>query len=447
MAGLKKFSHHHLTLKELNILFKKTIIALATAIVLFGVVNTYISSQEFTNETQMLEKVDHLNAEECTEEFGIDLKGFHVEKGKIQPNQFLAEILLPYNIDYQEITKLASKAKTIFDIRKLNAGKNYTLISTDDSLQKAQFFIYEVSAIDYVVYDLRDTMRVYHGARPVVLEERTAAGLINSSLYQTLIDQELSPALAMELADIYAWSIDFYRIQKGDFFKVIYQVKKVNNQVVGVDEITAALFQHQDVPFYAFQFSQNEGPDYFDEQGLSLRKAFLQAPLKFSRISSGYTQRRFHPVQKRWKAHLGTDYAAPTGTPIMTVGDGVVLEAKYSQYNGNYVKVKHNQTYTTQYLHMSKIASNVKTGTRVKQGQVIGYVGSTGLATGPHVCFRFWKNGTQVDHRNEKIPPSEPIKAEFKEAFEMLLAKEKARLDNIGLAHDTKREVASLSGS
>jgi len=204
-------------------LIKKFTLALAAATLLFGAINIIISEQEFETETQMLEKVDLLNEEECIEEFGIDLQGFHVEKGKIQPNQFLAEILLPYNINYQEITKLATKAKTVFDIRKLNAGKNYTLISTNDTLQKAQFFIYEASAIEYVVYDLRDTMRVYHGERPVDLEERTAAGVINSSLYQTLIDQDLSPALAMELADIYAWSIDFYRIQKGDFFKVIYQ--------------------------------------------------------------------------------------------------------------------------------------------------------------------------------------------------------------------------------
>lgn len=425
-------------------MIKKLIIASAVAIVLFGIVTTIISNQQFEDETALLEQVDHIEAEECTEEFGIDLSGFHVERGKIQPGQFVADILLPYNISYQQITQLAEKAKPIFSLRKLNSGKNYTLICTNDSVQHAQFLIYEISAVDYVVYDLRDSMRVYIESRPIELEERTASGIITSSLYQTLIDQDLSPALAMELADIYAWSIDFYRIQKGDFFKVIYHVKKVQDEVVGVDDIQAALFQHEDVPFYAFQFAQGDGTDYFDEKGQSLRKAFLQAPLKFSRISSGYTMRRFHPVQKRWKAHLGTDYAAPSGTPIMTIGDGVVLEAKYSQYNGNYVKVKHNATYTTQYLHMSKIAPGIKPGTRVKQGQTIGYVGSTGLATGPHLCFRFWKNGEQVDHRREKIPPSEPIKTEYKEAFDLLLEKQKARLDKIELAHNSKPEVASI---
>ena len=215
---------------------------------------------------------------------------------------------------------------------------------------------------------------------------------------------------------------------------------------MGIDEVQSALFNHEGEPYYAFKFSQNDKEDYFDESGNSLRKAFLQAPLKFSRLSSGYTQRRFHPVQKRWKAHLGTDYAAPTGTPIMAVGDGVVTEARYSKFNGNYVKVRHNSTYTTQYLHMSKIASGMKPGTRVKQGQTIGYIGSTGLATGPHVCFRFWKNGKQVDHRREKIPPSEPIKAEYREEFNEHLKQWKARLDNIGLASQQKDNIA-LSAS
>lgn len=409
-------------------------------------VSTVSSLVQWNRETAMIKTVDSIVAEECNEEFGIDLHGFHVEKGKIQPNQFLADILLPYNIAYQKIAQLAEKSRKVFDTRKLHAGKNYTLICSGDSQLQAQFFIYEVSAIDYVVYDLRDTMHVYQGSRPVQVEEHEASGVIRSSLYQTLMDQDLSPALAMELADIYAWSIDFYRIQEGDYFKLIYTVKKVGGEVVGVDEIKAALFNHFGEPFYAFAFAQGEDEDYFDEKGNSLRKAFLQAPLKFSRITSGYTNRRFHPVQKRWKAHLGTDYAAPTGTPIMTIGDGVVVEAQYKKFNGNYVKIKHNGTYTTQYLHMSKIASGIRPGTRVKQGQTIGYVGSTGLATGPHVCFRFWKNGTQIDHRKEKIPPSEPVKPEYAETYEDHLEVWKTRLDAIPMDKQpaSKPEMASI---
>jgi murein DD-endopeptidase MepM/ murein hydrolase activator NlpD len=407
-------------------------------------ISTLISKRNFNRETETIETADSLIAEECNEEFGIDLQGFHVEKGRIQPNQFLADILLPYGIDYGRITRLAEKSKQVLDIRKLNAGKNYTLICSSDSQLRAEFFIYEASAIDYVVYDLRDTMDIYKGSRPVLLEERQAYGTIRSSLYQTLIDQDLSPALAMEMSDIYAWSIDFYRIQKGDHFRLIYTVKKVNGMEVGIDEIKAAIFDHMGSPYYAFLFNQGERSDYFDEDGNSLRKAFLQAPLKFSRMTSGFTNRRFHPVQKRWKAHLGTDYAAPTGTPIMAVGDGVITEARYAQFNGNYVKIKHNSTYTTQYLHMSKIASGIKPGVRVKQGQTIGYVGSTGLATGPHVCFRFWKNGNQVDHRREEIPPSEPIKPQYRTAFDTHLLNWKERLEQIGNSEEAKPPMASI---
>lgn len=418
--------------------------AVPIAIVAIIAISTMLSKRSYDKHTDTLETADSLIVEECNEEFGIDLEGLHVEKGKIRPNQFLAEILLPYGIDYGQITRLAEKSKEVYDIRKLNAGKNYTLICSSDSALRAEFFIYESSPIDYVVYDLRDTIDIYKGERPIELEEREASGVITSSLYQTLIDQDLSPALAMEMADIYAWSIDFYRIQKGDRFRAIYTVKKVNGEAIGVDEIKAAIFDHMDSPYYAFLFEQGDKQDYFDEEGNSLRKAFLQAPLKFSRMTSGYTMRRFHPVQKRWKAHLGTDYAAPTGTPIMAVGDGVVTEARYSKFNGNYVKIKHNSTYTTQYLHMSKIGSGIRPGVSVRQGETIGYVGSTGLATGPHVCFRFWKHGKQVDHRREKIPPSEPIKDAYLEAFDAYLREWKLRLENVGISGE-QAELATLN--
>lgn len=393
---------------------------------------------EWNDEQYAFEQADSLNIEECHEEFGIDLGGFHVEKGKIQPGQFLADILLSYSIGYSEITELSEVSKTVFDIGKLIAGKNYTLVCDDNETHKAKFFIYEVSPIEYVVFDLRNPFKVYKQSRPVTISQDVASGVINSSLYQTLIEKNLSPALAMELADIYAWTIDFYRIQKGDFFKVVYTTKEIEGVVIGIDEVKAAIFSHYNNPYYAIQFQQGEQSDYFDENGMSLRKAFLQAPLKFSRITSGYTKQRFHPVQKRWKAHLGTDYAAPTGTPIMSIGDGVVIEAQYKQFNGNYVKIKHNATYTTQYLHMSKIASGIKPGAHVKQGQTIGFVGSTGLATGPHVCFRFWKNGNQVDHRNEKIEPSEPIKPEYKVMYEDYLKNIKSTLDSISLVENAQ---------
>jgi murein DD-endopeptidase MepM/ murein hydrolase activator NlpD len=233
-----------------------------------------------------------------------------------------------------------------------------------------------------------------------------------------MVEQGIGPDLIDQFADLYGWTVDFQRLQKGDKYKVVFNEKWVDGQVIGVEEIQTAFFEHLGEPYHAIPFEQNGQVSFFDQEGNSLKKAFLRDPLKFTRISSRYNLNRFHPVQKRYKAHLGTDYAAPRGTEIRSVGDGTVVAAGYSRGNGNYVKIKHNGTYSTQYLHMSKIGAGVKTGSRIKQGQVIGFVGSTGLATGPHLCFRFWKHGKQVDWLKEKIPPSEPIAPENLMAFD-----------------------------
>jgi murein DD-endopeptidase MepM/ murein hydrolase activator NlpD len=250
------------------------------------------------------------------------------------------------------------------------------------------------------------------------IKKREIGGTISSSLYVNMTELGLTPDLIDQFADLYGWVVDFQRLQKDDKFKVIFKEQMVENQIVGIEDIEAAYFEHLGQVYHAIPFEQNGIISYFDEKGNSLKKAFLRDPLRFSRISSRYSLSRFHPVQKRYKAHLGTDYAAPRGTEIRSVGDGTVLEAGYKGGNGNYVKIRHNGTYSTQYLHMSKIGSGIRKGTRVKQGQIIGYVGSTGLATGPHLCFRFWKHGRQVDWLREEIPPAEPIAEENKLAFE-----------------------------
>lgn len=372
-------------------------------------------------------------------EFGLPIDSFIVIKNEIKPNQFLADILLKHNISYPTIDRLVKTSKPIFDVRNIKSGKDYAVFCTNDSLEKACYFVYQASATEYIVFDMRDSLIVYKGEKEVQYEEREVSGVITYSLYQTLADANVSPKLAVELSEIFAWTIDFYRIQKNDWFKVVYNVKIVDGEVIGVGDIIAANFNHFGGDFYAFNFEQDNQEDYFDENGQSLRKAFLKAPLKFSRISSRYSLNRYHPVQKRNKPHYGTDYAAPTGTPIMAVGDGIIIASEYSKYNGNYVKVKHNGTYTTQYLHMSKRA--VKEGQRVRQGDVIGYVGSTGLATGPHVCFRFWKNGQQVDHLKEKFPPSLPVNKENKDRYTQYMDEMKIRLDAIPLEAEEKPEV------
>ena len=348
-------------------------------------------------------------------EFGINIDSFMVIKSDIKKNQFLANILLPFNIDYQKIALLAQKSKDVFDVRKIAAGDPYTILASKDSSKTAQYFIYQPNSIDYVVYDLRDSVKITKGQKEVKIRENSVSGIINSSLYEALQKSGASPELAIKMADVFAWAIDFYRIQKGDWFKVIYEEMYVDDQAVGIKNIQGIQFNHFDSDYYAFHFENDSVSDYYDEEANSLRKAFLKSPLKFSRLTSRYTMRRFHPVQKRWKAHLGTDYAAPKGSPIMSTGDGVVIESSYTSGNGNYVKIKHNSVYTTQYLHMSK--RNVKVGQRVRQGDIIGFVGSTGLATGPHVCYRFWKNGKQVDHLRQDLPSVEPLKEEYKEEF------------------------------
>jgi len=376
-----------------------------------------------------VEPVDTLIVEEPKMEFGFLVDSFDVHKGEIQRNQFLADILLKYHVSYPEIDRLVKTADTIFDVRRMRAGKNYTLFCSKDSLGKALYFIYQPSLVEYIVFDMRDSINVYKGRKEIVLKKKYASGIINSSLYLTLQEQETNPVLSLEMADIYAWTIDFYRIQKGDQFKVAYEEGFVEGESIGIGKIKSALFTHKGRDFYAFYFEQDSIGDYFDEKAQSLRKAFLKMPLKFGRLSSSFSLRRFHPVQKRYKAHLGTDYAAPSGTPILAVGDGTVIESSYKGYNGNYVKIKHNSSYTTQYLHMSKRA--VKVGEVVKQGEVIGYVGSTGLATGPHVCFRFWKFGKQVDHCQEDFPPSKPVNEELMEEYEKLMKTMKQKLDSV----------------
>jgi|TARA_B100000809_G_scaffold78702_1_gene76617 murein DD-endopeptidase MepM/ murein hydrolase activator NlpD len=357
-----------------------------------------------------------------TIEYGIVTDSFQVTRGIIKPGQVLGEILYRNHIDHTQIDKIVKASKGIFDVKRAKAGQPFTVFCTKDSNAIAKCFIYEESATNYIVFDLRDGIQVYRGEKEVEIRMRTASGEITSSLWNAIMDNNMSPALVMELSNIYAWTIDFFRIQKGDKFKVFYEERFVEDEFVGIGRVWAAKFIHQGEDFYAFYFreeGENFG-DYFDEESKTLRKAFLRAPLNFSRISSKYSKRRRHPVTGRVKPHLGTDYAAPKGTPILTTANGSIVVASYTRNNGNFVKIRHNNTYTTQYLHMSKIKSGIRKGVHVKQGDIIGYVGSTGLATGPHVCYRFWKNGRQVDPYKEKLPPSEPMKEQSKEPFQLV---------------------------
>lgn len=354
------------------------------------------------------------------DEYGIEMVDYEVVERRIRRNETFAEILTAHNVPYADVVQVAAAARPRFDVRSLRAGSPIRIYR--DSLDTARYLVYERDPINFVVFDLAsDSGSVYEGARDVVVERKRLSGSIDNSLYATLDEQNLSPLLVSELAfslsETFAWQVDFFRIQKGDEFSVIYEEESIDGEPIGIRRIVAARFEHHDESYFGFYFDRGERPDFYDEEGNSLRKALLKAPLRYKRISSRYTKRRFHPVQKRYKAHLGTDYAADPGTPIHSVGDGVVLDAQYKRYNGNYVKIRHNATYTTGYLHMSRIAKGIRPGAKVKQGDVIGYVGSTGLATGPHLCYRYWKNGAQIDPFKDKIPPAHPVDPELKDEF------------------------------
>ena len=355
--------------------------------------------------------------------FGLAWDSLVVDSGIVKDGQSLSHILDPYRFGPGNVATLAANSRKIYDVRNMRISRRWWVASTNDSLNKPAWLVYERNSIDYVVFSLGDTLGARLGSYPVDTVYRRIQGEISRSLYLDLEELGAPSILAVAMAGVYAWTIDFTHVQEGDVFDVFYSRKIVNGTPVGTPVIHSSSFTHHGTPLLAYRFDQGDGVDYFDPQGASLRRAFLKSPVEFSRISSSFNKKRFHPVLKRIKPHLGTDYAAAKGTPILAVGDGVVIKSAYTANNGNYVKIRHNNTYETQYLHMSKRKCSV--GDRVSQGQTIGLVGSTGLATGPHVCFRFWKNGKQVNHRQEKFPPSAPVKDENMAAF----AKEVNRLE------------------
>lgn len=359
---------------------------------------------------QSVEEVAPVNTK-----FGFNLDDFHIQTGHIEKNQVLSQILSPFGISALQMDAIANNSREVFDVRRIKPKKQWHLLQAKDSSNTPQYFIYESSPRDYYVFQLQDSIYCWKGQHPTEKTLRYIEGEIDGSLYQTIADQGAPTILTLELANLYAWSIDFYRIQKGDAVSMLYEIETVDSVIVGTPRILASNFKHKNRDFNAFCFENDGRWMYYDEEGRSMKKAFLKAPVEYSRISSKFTKKRYHPVLKRYKAHLGTDYAAPRGTPIVAVADGTVTKSSYTSGNGKYVKIKHNSVYETQYLHMSKRAVNV--GDFVKQGDVIGYVGSTGLATGPHVCFRFWKNGEQVNPLTEELPSAEPLQDSLMPSF------------------------------
>jgi len=416
---------------------KRSALLLTLLLVAFGTGVVFFSGFDASEPTiSKPSKTTVLAKPALPKQFDLAVDSFHVQNNVVKRNEFLANILDHYHVDPVTIHQLARKSKAVFNVRKIAAGNPYTIFTYKNNPTKAAYFVYQPNPIDFIVYDLRDTIRVYAGKKDVVTKIETAASAINSSLYDALQNTGADPLLAMQLADIYGWAVDFYRIDQDDWFKIQYERQYVEGKPVGAGRILSAVFSHRGKPLSAFYFQADSSSrgEYYDEEGNSVKRAFLKAPLKFSRITSRYTKRRLHPVQKVWKAHLGTDYAAPKGTPIVATGSGVVIASAFTKFNGNYVKIKHNNTYTTQYLHMSKRA--VRNGQHVQQGQVIGYVGSTGLATGPHVCYRFWKNGKQVDALKQNFHETKPLPTAYLSAFKQMVLKQQNVLATLHIVSD-----------
>ncbi|MCG2429851.1 peptidoglycan DD-metalloendopeptidase family protein [Aequorivita xiaoshiensis] len=372
--------------------------------------------------------------EPIVEQYGYILNDFNVVRDTIRKGDTFGDILSTNGIPQDKIMQVATKFRDSFDVRKLRVGKPYVLLNSKDSLSKTQVFIYESNKINFAVVDFRDTLTIYNSQKPVRYKEKEASGVITSSLSATMEEQNLSPYMTDQLANIYAWTINFFKLQAGDRFKVVYTERYIDDTIpAGLQEIKAAYFEHNGKPLYAFNYksdSLGKISGYYDENANNLKRAFLKSPVKFSRISSRYNlKRRIKYYGFKLRPHRGTDFAAPVGTPILATADGVVTKSEYRGGNGNYVKIRHNGTYETQYLHMK--ARKVKVGQNVSQGDVIGWIGMTGNTSGPHVCYRFWKNGKQVDPFKDDTPFSEPLPKAFHEEYFANLMPVKDQLDCI----------------
>lgn len=375
------------------------------------IICTIFFSLTACNNTQTSDNSD-LTSEQMTEvvyEYGIPIDSFNTTEGNVKAGETLSAILGKLGCKGQVIHQLNYFSSDTFDVKRIKQGDSYTAYYSKDSIPELTYVVYHQSVVDHIVFHVCDTLCAHRFKKTVRTEQRIAHAVISTSLWDAIISNNLHRQLALDLSDIYAWSIDFFSLQKNDSFVVLYDELFVDTLSIGIGKIHAATFTHRGKTFSAFYFKNDQVNGFWDENGNSLRKAFLKAPLKFSRISSGFSYARKHPVYKTVRPHTGVDYAAPAGTPVMSIGDGVVVEKGYKGGGGNTIKVRHNSVYTTAYLHLSRYAKNLQVGSHVSQGEIIGYVGSTGTSTGAHLDFRVWKNGSPINPLTMESPSVEPI--------------------------------------
>ncbi|MGB5205344.1 peptidoglycan DD-metalloendopeptidase family protein [Eudoraea sp.] len=416
----------------------------------FLLLSIFISCRQVQTDKEVgaVEDIIISNELSTDKQFGFNLEDYLVVRDTVKRGDSFGELMIKNKVDYPKIAKVSEDYRDTFDVRKIRVGKPYLILKSKDTTEGAQVFIYQNDLINYTVVDFRDSVLAYKDRKQVKFVQKEAAGIIETSLSEAILDQGIDYNVTNDLSEIYAWTIDFFRLQKGDKFKVIYKEKYINDTIyAGAEPIESAYFEHNGTPLYAFAYESDSLKnivDYFDDEANNLRRTFLRAPVKFSRISSRYNlKRKIRYYGYKVRPHRGTDYAAPVGTPIMATADGTVTESTRKGGNGKYVKIRHNGTYSTQYLHMRK--QKVKRGEFVRQGDVIGWVGMTGNTGGPHVCYRFWKNGRQVDPFREKLPAAEPLPEEVRIDYFKFISPQKAQLDCIEFPEKPDEELLTLN--
>jgi murein DD-endopeptidase MepM/ murein hydrolase activator NlpD len=383
-------------------------------------------------EKKPVDEINLVVRKEPFKKYGFPVDSFYVVTGQVGQGQHLGSLLGGYGVTLGTIDTLANQSVGKFDLRKIREGNNFTLFQSRDSLRLPMYFVYEISPIHYVVFGLRDSLQVFTGQKEVKYRMKMVQGVIESSLWNAMKANNLDPMLALKMEEVYAWTIDFFGLQKGDRFRLMYDEIYVDSVSVGINLIHAAQFDFYGKELFAFRFEKNDSAGYYNENGENLQKEFLKAPLKFYRISSGFSGGRMHPILRIVRPHHGVDYAAPKGTTVMSIGEGVVISKGWAGGGGNTIKVKHNSVYSTIYMHLSGYAEGIYQGARVRQGQVIGFVGSTGLSTGPHLDFRVYKGGSAVNPLTIESPPAKPVDKQYMPEFTVLKDSLLKQLQTIG---------------
>lgn len=397
--------------------FVLTMISAIIILLIYFIFQPHLQKEKDSNDEELTAADSVFVIEEIRREYGLPIDSFNIIRGNIRRNQNLSVLLSEFNVNRGIIHQIAEFSREIFDVRRIRAGNPWALFLSPDSLGIPKYFVYEETPVEYILVSLSDPVNIERNRKEVKSVTKEGTGTISSSLWNAAMENNMPPMIAILLSEIFAWNIDFFGLQRGDYFRIIYEEEYVEDFSAGAQRIKAAYFNHAGRDFYAIPFEQDSVLSFFDTDGNSLRRAFLKAPIRYSRISSRFSHSRMHPVLRIRRPHYGVDYAAPVGTPVYAIGDGKVIETSYNPGAGRMVRIRHNSVYTSAYLHLRNFGPGIKPDVWVSQGDVIGYVGSSGMSTGPHLDFRIWRNGQPVDPLRIESPPVEPVREENLEAF------------------------------